>query len=161
MFVSPSFMCVRKSVLTSLGAEPFKVNFAEDMYFCTWLPLLGSVGYSPAQLGAYRVTEGSLSADRVTATRSGVRVFECMAEHYKEHAPRDLLRAFESAFVSQRRQYAKHLLGVGRATEARDQLRIGLSQSDQSICIAKSLGLLLASHMPRRLQPRWPEPQRA
>lgn len=160
-FVSPSFMCVRKRVLASIGDEPFQINGTEDMYLCTWLALLGPVGYSSARLGAYRITQGSLSANRVTSTHSGVRVFELMAEHYKQHASGDLLRAFDSAFASQRRQYAKHLLGVGQANEARDQLRTGLSQSDRSLCMAKSLGLLLASHMPRRLQPRWPAPQRA
>lgn len=160
VFVSPSFMCVPKAVLEKVGDEPFKGGIAADTYLCTWLPLLGPIGYSPAQLGAYRITQASISSDRVETSRSALDMFERMADHYRQHAPGDLLGAFDSAFVSQRRHYARRLMGVGQTTEAREQLRIALSQSEQAICMAKSLGLLLAGYMPGRLQPGWPPPQR-
>ena len=160
VFGSPSFMCVPSAALERIGDEPFQGGIATDAYLCTWLPLLGPVGYSPAQLGAYRITQESISSDRVKTSGSAVDMFERMADHYQERASRDLLGAFESAFASQRRHYAKRLLGVGQTNEAREQLRIGLSQSKQAVSISKSLGLLLASYMPSRLQPAWPSPQR-
>lgn len=159
-FGSPSFMCVPKRVLETIGDEPFKGGIATDAYLCTWLPLLGPIGYLPAPLGAYRITQGSLSSDRVKTSRSAVHMFERMSATYEERGSRDLVSAFNLAFVSQRRHYAKRLLGVGQAAEAREQLRVGFSQSKHAVCMAKSLGLLLASYMPRRLQPAWPSPQR-
>lgn len=160
VFGSPSFMCVPKAVLERIGDEPFKGGIATDAYLCTWLPLLGAVGYSPLQLGAYRITAESISSDRVKTSGSAVDMFERMADHYEERASRDLLGAFESAFVSQRRHYAKRLMAVGETAEARGQLRMGLSQATQPASMTKSLGLLVASYLPRRLQPTWPSAQR-
>lgn len=158
--VSPSFLCVRKHVLEAIGDEPFKGRAAEDMYLCTWLPLLGgSIGYVPAQLGAYRITQGSMSSDSVRASLDAAQVFEDMAPHYKQKASPELLSAFNSAFEARRRHYAKLLMGVGQAAEARKQLRIGLSKSHPA-STAKCLALLFATYMPRRLQPAWPSPQR-
>jgi len=160
VFGSPSFMCIPKRVLSGVGDEPFKGGIAADAYLCTWLPLLGPVGYTPARLGAYRITQGSISSDRVKTSGSAVEMFEHMSDYYNERASGDLLRAFQSAFVSQRRHHAKRLMGVGLITEARKQLRTGLFQSGQTDDRAKSFGLLVASYMPRRMQPCWPSPQR-
>jgi hypothetical protein len=52
------------------------------------------------------------------------------------------------------------LLGVGRTPEARLELRRSLGESGDPASVAKSLAVLLLSHLPRVLQPVWPPPDR-
>jgi glycosyltransferase involved in cell wall biosynthesis len=159
-FGSASFMCVRKDVLSSLGDEPFKVSGVEDSYVCTWLPLFGPVAYSPARLAAYRITEMAMSTDKLKAYGLWVEVFEKLEALYDDRASVALQRAFQEAFASKRRQYAKLLLGAGRRAEGRLQLHRSISQNWRAESVAKSVGLLLASWLPGRLQPSWPPPDR-
>ena len=159
-FGSASFMCVPKDVLSSLGDEPFKVSGVEDSYVCTWLPLFGPVAYSPAPLAAYRITEMAQSTDKLKAYGLWVEVFEKLEALYDDRASVPLQRAFQEAFASKRRQYAKRLLGAGQRAEGRLQLRRSVSQCRRAESVAKSVGLLLASWMPGRLQPSWPPPDR-
>ena len=60
-----SCMCVRKSVPSQLGPEPFRVTVADDTFFHTSLPLLGPVAHTTARLVAYRINESSLSSNRL------------------------------------------------------------------------------------------------
>jgi hypothetical protein len=156
IFGSASFLCVRKSVLSRIGKEPFKVSGVDDSYLCTWLPLLGSVAYAPVSRVAYRITQAAQSTDRLKTYGSWVRVFELMEPHYADRASAEISKIFRSAFASKRRQYAKRLMGAGRRVEARSQLRASVAQSSQLVSTAKSLGLLVASYMPSPLQPAWP-----
>lgn len=160
MFGSASVACVPKRVLRLIGDEPFKLPPTDDSYLYTWLPLLGPVGYSRAPLVAYRITQSGQSTDKLVTYEAWVRVFEALAPHYQQHASPELLNAFQSAFMSKRRQCAKRLVAAGRATEARGQLRMAIAQSRRPACIAKSLGLLAATHMPGQFQPTWPDVQR-
>jgi Glycosyl transferase family 2 len=159
-FGCPSFMCIPKSVVGRLNDEPFKVDAAEDAYFCTWLPLLGTVGYCPTPLVAYRYTEGATSTDQVRAVNARLKVLSLMEPEYRRLGSSTQQALFASVFAAKRRQYAKHLLGDGRRAEARGQLRQSLGHSHQAASVAKSLGLLAASYMPPRLQPTWPSAHR-
>jgi glycosyltransferase involved in cell wall biosynthesis len=154
-FASMSYCCVPKSVLTSIGPEPFRVNRAEDSYLFTLLPLWGPVVYASTPLVAYRVTNESLSANHLRTFGPWVNVFETLEECYERQPDRKLLQAFRMAFASKRRQYGRLLMAAGRISEARAEFwRSTSSRAPRSL--VKSLGLLLASHMPSALQPRWP-----
>jgi glycosyltransferase involved in cell wall biosynthesis len=156
-----SFCCFPKRVLEGMGSEPFKLRVAEDVYFCNLLPFWGTVAfYSSPLLGAYRVSEGSLSSNRLNCAEGEVNAFQLLEEHYRKATAVRLVREFEGAFASKRRAYAKILLGVGRALEARGQLRRSLSQSIDPLSLAKSFALLSLSYLPRLLQPRWPSVDR-
>jgi glycosyltransferase involved in cell wall biosynthesis len=153
-----SFCCVPKRVLESMGSEPFKLRApAEDVYFCNLLLFRGTVAfYSSPFLGAYRISEGSLSSNRLSCAEAEVKAFQLLEKYYREASAVRLVREFERAFASKRRAYAKILMGVGRVSEARGQLWSSLSQSLDPVSVSKSLTLLFLSYVPRSLQPKWP-----
>jgi|SRR5665213_556021 len=159
-FASPSYLSVPKRVFQMLGDDPFRLDGVEDSYFCTTLPLLGDVVYAPAPLVAYRITDASLSADRLKMFAPWVEVFCLLKERYREQAEQPLLREFDLAFASRRRQYGKLLMAAGRRSEARTQFRVAVGSSLIPMSVAKSLGWLAASYMPGWLQPRWPSVRR-
>jgi hypothetical protein len=154
-----SFCCVPRRVLTEIGSEPFKAGssgVAEDCYFHNLLPLWGPVVYTPVCLAAYRMTPGSLSSSRLRQTGGEVEAFELLAHMYDTAGDATLLRAFRTAFASKRRSHAKILLGASRIAQARAELRRSLNHNRNPISITKSVALLLLSHMPNSLQPKWP-----
>jgi len=155
-FASSSYLSVPRRVLQRLGNEPFRLDGVADSYLCTTLPLLGAVVYASAPLVAYRITEASLSADRLKMFAPWVDVFRLLEERYREQAEKPVLREFELAFASRRRQYGKLLMAADRAPEARKQFRQAMFNSLIPSSMAKSLAWLLASYMPQRLQPKWP-----
>jgi GT2 family glycosyltransferase len=159
-FGSASFLCMPKAVLEEIGSEPFQVSAADDAYLCTWLPLLGSVGYAPAPRVAYRIHQAAQSTQKLKAAELRIAVIDLMEPHYKRRAPAEMWQMFQEISAAKRRHCAKHLLGVGRADDARRHLRASLERSSEMASRAKSLGLLAASYMPPRLQPRWPTAQR-
>ena len=124
LFGSASFFCVPKRVLANIGDEPFdkRVAGVDDSYFCTLLPLLGSVVYCERPLVAYRIIREAQSTDKVKAFGLWVKVFELLEARYRAAAPPPLRRVFQTAFASKRRQCAKRLIGAGRTSEARQQL---------------------------------------
>jgi glycosyltransferase involved in cell wall biosynthesis len=162
LFGSASFFCVPKKVLLEIGPEPFQplVSGVDDSYLCTLLPLYGPVVYLEEPLVAYRIIREAQSTDKVKAFGLWVKVFEILENRYTSDADPQLRRAFQFAFASKRRQFAKRLFGVGRTGEGREQLYASLRNCSGTSSIAKTLGLLLISHMPRALQPRWPAGQR-
>jgi glycosyltransferase involved in cell wall biosynthesis len=155
-----SWMCVPTEVVRSLGTEPFKVSGAEDAYFCTSLALLGSVGRSTDELALYRLTEESQSANRLKVYGECVHAFEVLESRFDDSTPEALHTEFARTFASKRRQYAKHLMGAGLHTEARQQLRMSLSISRQPAAVVKSTVLLALTYLPERLQPTWPQARR-
>lgn len=161
-FGSMSFCCVPKAVLMKLGNEPFHAALSgvDDSYFCTQLPLLGSVAFSPTTVVAYRITEAAQSADRLKAFARWVEVFRLLHQRYKTEADPELLKAFEKAYASRRRAYAKVLMGAGKVNRAREQLWNSLDVRDSVSSIAKSATLLALTYVPRRLQPEWPSVRR-
>jgi glycosyltransferase involved in cell wall biosynthesis len=161
-FGSMSFCCIPKSIMNQLGAEPFPVTVsgADDYYLFNVLPLLGQIVYTPIPLVAYRVSGNAQSADKLKSVGLAVRAFELIAESKRTPPGRVGARIFKLAFASQRRQYAKFLMGAGRVAEARQQLGCSVKSAGDFLSLAKSLGLSLTTYLPRRLQPKWPAGRR-
>jgi glycosyltransferase involved in cell wall biosynthesis len=157
-FASMSYLCVPKKVFAKLGSQPFceRVPGVEDSFLCTMFPLLGPVVFFPAPLVAYRVTEHSLSVLRLERFAMWVEVFDILKDRYESHSDPELLRAFRAAYASKRRSYAKILMGAAEATQARQQIWRSLGDCRYPPCMAKSIGLLLLTLMPRVAQPKWP-----
>jgi len=159
----PSYGCVPKKVLRSLGPEPFKGRIAEDVYFVNLVLLVarrGCILYASIPLGAYRIRSGTLSSNHLAITEAEVRAFELLESYHRTLPDRRFSRALNSVFAMKRRQYAKRLLGVGQMGEAGNQLRHALRNSGNPISLAKCLRLLLLSYLPKPLQPKWPPPYR-
>ena len=156
LFGSMSFCCVPKRVLTKMGQEPFRVSGVDDSYFCTMLPLVGSVVYAPAPLVAYRVLREGQSANRLKSLGLWIKVFELLDQRYRQIDDPKLSTAFRLAFALKRRRYGKVLMGSGRAPEARRQFWEALRQSGSYVSGLKSLGLWLLTRLPAPLQPAWP-----
>jgi glycosyltransferase involved in cell wall biosynthesis len=156
-FASMSYCCIPRWVLGPVGKDPFSsaLSTAEDCYFFCLLALLGPVVYAPMPLVAYRISKNSLSSNRLKNLGSVVQAFKLIEDRYKEISDLELSRAFRIAFASRRRQYAKRLMGAGRASEARRQLWYSLRNSSNPSSLAKSLVLLLLTHMPTLIQPKW------
>jgi glycosyltransferase involved in cell wall biosynthesis len=156
-----SFCCVPRRVLDGIGSQPFKLRqFAEDVYFTHLLPFWGSIVYSPAELGAYRVREGSLASDRMRCAEYEVMAFELLRNEYVRHGNRKLLNEFRTALAVRRRTHAKILLGAGMQADARKRLLASTTDSYEVKSVFKSLALLAASFLPRSLQPAWPSSKR-
>jgi glycosyltransferase involved in cell wall biosynthesis len=155
-FGSMSFACVRKSAFKSLGPEPFQFSPADDYYLFNELSLLGGVIFFKSPLVAYRVLEGSVSANRLKAWPQVVNALAKLEPEFKKSGIRGLRQAFPKAYAGSRRYYAKMLLGVGRYGEARYQLLQSMAICRQPGSFAKSFGIWAASWLPVFLQPKWP-----
>ncbi len=155
-FTSYSFCCMPKWVLTKIGPNPFDADGAEDFYCTALVSLIGPVVYNPERLVAYRVRKGSLSSDRLAGLRARVHAFELLEPYFRGLKENEWLDAFVEAFASHRRSYAKYLLGVGKIDDAREQLRRSVGSTLQFKSVAKSLGILTTTYLPKALQPTWP-----
>jgi glycosyltransferase involved in cell wall biosynthesis len=155
-FASMSYCSLPKRVITALGKEPFRTNGVEDSYLCTTLPLYGPVVYTPSPLAAYRVTNDSLSVNRLKLFGNWVRVFELLEERYNMEAGGQLRKEFRIAYASKKRQYGKLLMAAGNSSEARRQFWRSIGTSSIPPSVAKSIAFLLASYLPSPLQPKWP-----
>lgn len=156
-----SFCCVPRRVLNGIGDSPFKLRqFAEDVYFTHLLPFWGPVVYSPVQLGAYRVREGSLASDRMRCAEYEVRAFELLEGSYANCSDRALVKAFRNAVAVRKRTHAKILMGAGMVADARERLLSSATDSYDPSSLMKSMALLLLSLLPRSLQPAWPSSKR-
>jgi glycosyltransferase involved in cell wall biosynthesis len=160
-FASLSYCCVPKNKLEQLGDRPFDISGAEDTYLLFLLALMGPVILNPEALVAYRVTDQSLSSDRLTVLCALTKVFEALEDRYRSAADPDLYKAFKSAAASRRREYAKLLMGTGSCSDARHQLADSVHDCADLTSIGKSLGLLVLTHLPSALQPKWPSRYRA
>jgi glycosyltransferase involved in cell wall biosynthesis len=155
----PSACCVLKSLLHQMGDEPFPVKFrmAEDFWFMNVIPLLGKpVIYNSTPLAMYRLSPGSLSADRLKIMEPIIRVCEILTRRYEAEASPELWRTLREVFPSKRRNFSKFLMGAGRFSEARHQIKASIRETGNLKSIVKSFGLLAASHLPSGLQPKWP-----
>jgi glycosyltransferase involved in cell wall biosynthesis len=151
-----SYCCVPLSTLRELGDEPFREMGTEDSYCFSLLVLLGRpFVFASADLVAYRIREESLSQNRAWTFGVWVHIFELLEATYKKSAGSELWKAFCLAFASRRRSYAKILMGAGKTTEARKQLRQSLGNSGNPVSVAKSLAMLGATGLPKALQPTW------
>jgi glycosyltransferase involved in cell wall biosynthesis len=157
-FASMTYCCLPKAALERLEPEPFAVDcgVAEDSYLLYWLSLFGPVVYAPEPLAAYRIRRGSVSDNRLRGFKSWVRVFENLEIKFTAANQPEMLKLFQWAFASKRRELAKRMLGAGQFSEAREQLRLSFSNCPRPASLAKSLGLLGSSYLPRRLQFAWP-----
>jgi glycosyltransferase involved in cell wall biosynthesis len=150
-----SCMCVRKSVPSQLGPEPFRVTVADDTFFHTSLPLLGPVAHTTARLVAYRINESSLSSNRLRMSVLVVDVFKILDEIYKAKADPALYDAFRMVYASRRRNCGKYLMGAAKTRDAREQFMAAACLSRRPASVVKSVGLYLSTLLPRSLQPRW------
>lgn len=152
-----TYCCIPSRVIREIGDEkPFGVLGLEDSFFLTKLPLLGRpVVFCPLPLAAYRVTGGSISENRLKIYELWIDVYRRLQDRYRKQASPQLLAAFQSAFASRRRQYAKLLMTAGRVREARTEFLRSMACSRNPRSVAKSLSLLLGSFAPASLQPRW------
>jgi glycosyltransferase involved in cell wall biosynthesis len=151
-----SCCCVRKTVLSQIGLEPFRVSGAEDTYFLLMLPLLGPVIQVSARLSAYRITERSLSSNRLKVSVLVLDAFRLLDKLYKSKADATLCEILRAAHASRKRNCGKFLMGSGKITDARTQFKESLTFTCDPLSISKSLGLLFASCLPAVLQPKWP-----
>jgi len=83
-------------------------------------------------------------------------MFQLLDERYRNVDDAKIYRVFRMAFASKRRQYGKTLMGAGKNTEARKQLRNFIGTTNNLLSIAKSVSLLFLSFIPTLLQPKWP-----
>jgi glycosyltransferase involved in cell wall biosynthesis len=160
-FGSMSYCCVPKRTLGEIGDAPFHLSGVDDSYFCSKLPLLGRpIVYEPAPLVAYRVTANAQSTDKLKALGLWVEVFEQLEISYLNISSSKLRKSFASAFASKRRSYGKILMGSGKISQARTQLRRSLEASSDPVSRAKSTALFLSTYLPTHLQPSWPKSSR-
>jgi glycosyltransferase involved in cell wall biosynthesis len=152
----PSFGCVRRAFIKRLGSEPYQFDAASDCYLFYQVSLFGGVVFYESPLGAYRVSETSMSANRLRIWPQVVNALAKLEPEFKKSGIRGLRQAFPKAYAGSRRYYAKMLLGVGRYGEARYQLLQSMAICRQPGSFAKSFGIWAASWLPVFLQPKWP-----
>jgi glycosyltransferase involved in cell wall biosynthesis len=156
LFGSPSFACVRRSTIDRLGPEPFQFSGVEDSFLFYQVSLFGGIVFFKSPLVAYRVSEGSLSANRMRMLPAWIKVFETLEPLFQKSDVKGLRRAFPVAYAAKRRHYAKVLLGAGRPSDARYQLLRSIGNCQQPASVGKSLGIWAVSWLPSFLQPKWP-----
>jgi len=158
-FGSMSYFCLPKRALTQIGGAPFSAELkggADDSYLMTKLALIGPVGYFSSPLVAYRIIKAAASENRLNSLKSWVHIFELLETDYRTFSDKALLAAFRLAFASKRRTYAKKLMGAGRVSEARRQLKLALANTNSPRSRSKSIAFLFLTYLPQRLQPIWP-----
>jgi glycosyltransferase involved in cell wall biosynthesis len=158
----PSLTCVPKKVLAEFNGEPFcrQVSDVADSYLFRRLALLGDVVIDPTVLVAYRYTKEAISEDMLKMCRLGIECYEALEDHYWRQPDELLYKTFRLSLASQRRQYAKRLMGAGMDREARRQIRLSFFDAKHYVSMGKSFGFLLLSYFPTSLQPKWPSPRR-
>lgn len=154
-FLLPSFSVIAKDALfQKLGDDPFPadISTAEDAYMWYGLALSGPFVESGAQLGAYRLTAGSLSSDRLRAYRQRSAALEHLVKVYEQIAPSDMKQLAADALSSMYRKYARHLMGAGDTGGARGVLKKAWgAQRDW-----RTLAVLASTYFPGSFQPNWP-----
>ncbi|MEX2015645.1 MAG: glycosyltransferase family A protein, partial [Candidatus Hydrogenedentales bacterium] len=155
-FLLPSFTLFSKRALLDKFADgpfPADISTAEDSYLWYVLALSGPFVESAAKLGAYRLTAGSLSSDRVRAYRQRAAALEHLIDVYARFATLDMQRLAADALASMYRKYAKHLMGAGDTAGARRVLKKAWAAQHAW----RTLALLVSTHFPASLQPAWPK----
>ena len=157
-FGSMSYCCIAKRILDKIGPDPFgasDVSPTEDSHCLYLVALSGGIAiYSPAELVAYRISQSSISNNRLRGFRSWVRTFEILEDRFRQEADSSLYHSFMAAFAAKRRSYGKILMAAGMVEEARLQMRQSLTGTDP-VSKAKSSALLFSTYLPRHLQPNW------
>ncbi len=159
-FGSMSYCMIPTRVLRECGPEPFQTDGADDFYFFNRALLKGPVAYLSHALVAYRITEGSISSDRIRNYGQRVLAFEMLEKEYASCQDDNFQRTFKNTFASHRRLFGKYLMGARKTAAARHQMVAALRSSFSPESVAKSSALLLATFLPNDLQPRWPSPLR-
>jgi hypothetical protein len=155
-FGSMSFIAVPKRVLDEMGGEPFQISGVDDSYFCTVLPLIGSVVFTPSRLVAYRITRESQSANWLKSARLWLKVFELLEPRYSVCQDSELRRAFRVAFATKRRRYGRLLMGAKNREEGRQQFLLALRKTADFGSFVRSFFWLGVSYLPQSVQPKWP-----
>ncbi len=158
----PSFCCLPRRILEKTGKElfPSELRGAEDYFLFNTLPLHGPVICFQQPFGAYRLTPGSLSSNRVRIMEIMLQAERLLLE--RTELPRNplLARNYHVASASLRRRYGKYLMGAGKTGEAREQIKTSMKIPAGGRSLAKSISLYLTTFVPRFLQPSWPATSR-
>ena len=86
-----------------------------------------------------------------------IHLGEILSRRYQSEASPELWAAFCEVFPSTRRNFSKFLMGAGRFSEARIQIKASIKETRNLKSIVKSVGLLAVSCLPLALQPKWPK----
>lgn len=159
-FGSCSFCCVPKRIIAQIGKDPFRVDGADDFYFFCVISTLGPVVYDSNPFVAYRILDSSLSSDRVKSFTARVQTFEALKEYFQVLPDQQFFTVLKIAFASHRRRLAKHLMGMGKTSEARRMFWQALLTTRNPLSMTKSVALLASTYMPTGFQPRWPSRHR-
>lgn len=157
-FVSMSFCCVPRKLLGELGDQPFcpQLSGVDDYHLLHLLLLHGPIIYDATSLVAYRITREAQSANLLKAVLQAIHSLELLKPRYAGLSDINLRDEFKKAFASQRREFAKVLMGAGRSSEARQQLTLSLKESNDFRSLAKSTKILVQTYLPKSFQPAWP-----
>jgi glycosyltransferase involved in cell wall biosynthesis len=156
-FMSMTFCCVPKWALQRLGERPFceEVSGVDDCFLFHRLSFFGPIVFHPVKLAAYRISASAQSADRIKGAGLLVRAMELLGSYYNEVEDSRVRAVYHWAFATLRRECGKVLMGGGKAAEARRQFALSMTVFSNPVSLAKSLGLLIFSYLPRPMQPRW------
>ena len=158
----PSFCCLPRRTLTQMGRDPFpgELKGTDDYFMLCTLALYGPVACFRQPFGAYRLTPNSISSNRVRIIGEMLHADRLLAERTTIARDTILSRPYHIASASLRRRYGKHLMGAGNPTEARKQIWTAMQVPAGSRSRVKSVGLYVATLLPRFMQPEWPRPNR-
>lgn len=161
-FYTMSVCCVPRRLTAMTGKPLFweSVSGVDDCYMGNRLPLHGPVAYSPIPLVAYRVTNEAQSVNHLSNFQKVIEIFGELEKLYVDSGSSVLIHNFQLAFSSKRRTLAKILMGTSRTAEARNHLRRSLNPRLGLATNLKSILLLMATYLPKRIQPRWPSSTR-
>lgn len=154
-----SKLCVPSHILSSLGAQPFKLRLCEDVYFLHRLIRLGPAVYLPTAIVAYRIRDGSLSSNLLGLAQAGLSALELLGQRFETLSEASIRRAFSFSLRARRRWLIRILLGLGETNLARKQLLRGIRYESLG-SKARYLRLLILSYLPSSLQPKWPSARR-
>jgi glycosyltransferase involved in cell wall biosynthesis len=151
--------CVPRKILRELGT-PFCVTGSEDIYFLMLLALKGQIVHTSLRPVAYRITDSSLSANRLRTSLLVEDTFALLEEHYKMRSDLTLYAGFKAAYASRLRDAGKFLMGAGCKVDARKRITNSIAVTRDPVSLVKSLVLAFLTYLPSFSQPRWPSSYR-
>lgn len=159
LIIQGSFTVIRKDVLKKFQYPIFPEDLkrCEDRYFW-YLLLLNGVKFYQLDiiLGGYRVTENSLSDDRLPTYLDEAKALEKLVSMNFDKRYEMLHVEVKNQLTASYRFVGKLYMGINKKNLARKYFLASLSKKIN----LKSLILLLISILPNRLHPKWPERKR-
>ncbi len=160
----PSFCCLQNQALRQLQKAHLREAVGSirdyDFYIFNLLPLAGPVVVSERQLGAYRLTPGSSSSNRLRGFERTLAVLAQLSTQTYTPQREEFFPVFQAAVAARRRQYARCLMGAGETSKARAQFRMVPRTWRDWRNLVKSFGLYFSTYLPKAVQPTWTGPNR-